>query len=122
MDDGGDVVVAQPGPIDGEVREPQPFTWIHAAGWCLIVSIYVAMVASGIAALFVRPFDCKADGLRGGLCDEPVIVFKLIGFMLIFSGFHGAACVGRALVKRCRSAREVDAMTRLHVVPVSRRR
>ena len=107
MDDGGGgYVAAQPGPK----KEPVPLTWIRAAVWCLGLSSNIATVAMGILLLFLWPFE--PDGAPVGIVG---------GSISIVLGSLCAADIVRALVTKCRESREMEAMTRLHVVPVSRR-
>ena len=116
MDDGGGgYVVAQPGPINDEVKEPVPLTCIEAAGWCLLIACCIATTAAGIVVLFVWPSDSK---------DVPAahIATFVVGFILLALGSPAVfAFLVRELVTRCRESRQIEAMTRLHVVPVSRR-
>ena len=58
MDDGG-YVEAQPGPINNELPEPVPLRWIDAAGWCLALSIFIALIVFAIVLLFVPLLDAN---------------------------------------------------------------
>jgi hypothetical protein len=75
--------------------------------------MFVAYAACGVALLFIRPLDRDGAPVHlGGLL--------VCAFTFIIIGFPGVALLGREMVTRWRWGREVDAMTRLHVVPVSR--
>ncbi|CAM0947235.1 unnamed protein product [Alopecurus aequalis] len=109
MDDGG-YVEAQRGPI----REPVPLTWIRAAGWCLLVSMNIVPVGTGIGLPFIRALDPNGVPYHG------VLFPSACGLFLIVSGLTLATWAVRILVARCRESREIETMTRLHVVSVSR--
>jgi hypothetical protein len=113
MDDGGDVEAqAQPGPTSSnyDPPEPQPWTWVDTAMSYLGFALSLAMVAFGVVIIMLRGWWRP---------DETTSI--VVGCIPIVLGFMMAA-TGVSLVRtQFRSGREIDAMTRLHVVPVSRR-
>jgi hypothetical protein len=110
MDDGGDVEAqAQPGPTSSnyDPPEPQPWTWVDTAMAYLGFALSLAMVACGVVIIMLQRPDETTSIVVGCV---PIV----LGFMM--------AAMGVSLVRtQFRSGREIDAMTRLHVVPVSRR-
>jgi hypothetical protein len=116
MDEGVDVdVEAQMGPVDDELREPEPLKWMEAALLCLMIFTSIVTLASGIACLFVRPSDVNG---------VPVPPTELVGFGFVIIVLESALtpCLVSELVNYCRKSRQVEAMTRLHVVPALSRR
>ncbi|CAM0948272.1 unnamed protein product [Alopecurus aequalis] len=113
MDDGRhmEAQAAQPGPINysGDVPELQPWTWIETTAVCLCIVLSVGTIAGGIVTLLVRP------ARRFG--DTTAFV---AGSIIIAVGLFDIALMVFLLVTEFQSCRKVEAMTRLHMVPMSR--
>jgi UPF0716 family protein affecting phage T7 exclusion len=117
MDDGGDVE-AQPGPISSnyERPDPEPWTWIGTALLYLIFALSAGMLAGGVVVITVGGRSGSgADGVPA--VSDTAIIFA--GSIVIVGGFVTTA-LGVFLVKtHFRIGREINAMTRRHMVPVS---
>jgi hypothetical protein len=119
MDDGGDEEAqAQPGPLSSNYDPPEvePWTWIDTAMVYLVFAFSAVVVACGVVFIMVRP-RLDPDGV-------PLVTHSaciVIGSIIIPLGFVVTA-LGVFLVKtELRPGREVNAMTHLHMVPLSRR-
>ncbi|CAM0948298.1 unnamed protein product [Alopecurus aequalis] len=108
MDDGG-YVEAQPGPITDNKGAPEqePWTWIGTTMLCLSAAVSVSAVAGGVMSLHVRPTRT----------DDGTTVFE---WFVIALGLMVTPFVVFVAVIEFRSGRQVKAMTRLHMVPMSR--
>ena len=113
MDDGGDYVEAQTGPVNDDLLEAEPLTWKRVAVWCLGLSISIVALVSGIVYLFISPLDSNGVPI-------PRRTLLVSGVLQIFVGSGLIAWTVTEVVRGRRRSREVDAMTRRHVLPVSR--
>ena len=113
MDDGGDYVEAQTGPVSDDLLEAEPLTRIRVAEWCLCLSICIVIVVSGIVYLFISPVDSNGVPI-------PRRTLLAYGVLHIVLGSGLIAMMVNEVVHGCRRSREVDTMTRRHVLPVSR--
>jgi hypothetical protein len=113
--DEGVYVEAQMGPVNDEHREPEPLNRKEAAWLCLMIFLSIVTLASGIACLLVRPLDVNGVPVpRRGVVG--------VGFVIIVLESALTPCLVSELVNYCRKSRQVEAMTRLHVVPALSRR
>ncbi|CAM0948303.1 unnamed protein product [Alopecurus aequalis] len=107
MDDGGGYVEAQPGPNNNNEDTREPWTWMEATMLCLSAASSVGMVAGGL--LILHGWTTRPDA-------DP-----LVGWIYIVVGFIAIAVAVFLMVTEFRNGREVEAMTRRHMLPVSPR-
>jgi hypothetical protein len=116
MDDGGGGdVEAHPerGPIYNEHLERVPLTWVDVAILCFLGAFTVGVVAGGVVTM-VLPARLGPDGVPTMSHTTSVA----IGSVIVVMGSVATALWVYLVKIDCQSHREVDAMTRLHVVPV----
>jgi hypothetical protein len=119
MEGGGDVE-ARPerGPIGANYDPAQrgPWKWTDTALLCLLGAFFVGMAPCGAVVIKLR----RSLG-PGGVPSPSDVTFNIVfGSVLIVLGLVATPVWVVLVVTELRRRREVEAMTRLHVVPVSR--